>query len=74
MPNHKHLIDLASTISTAAEKLNGFYDGEALELQFPGGKPTSEQSQTISDALKAMLQLQRMLLGPLGSILSLSVS
>lgn len=74
MPNHQHLIEVASTISTAAEKLNDFYDGEALELRFPGGKPTIEQGQTISRALEAVLQLQRMLLGPLGSIMSLSVS
>jgi hypothetical protein len=74
MPNHQQLVEIASTISTAAEKLNDFYDEEALELRFPGGKPTNEQGQTISQALEAVLQLQRMLLGPLGSIMSLSVS
>jgi hypothetical protein len=73
MSNHQQLIEAASTISIAAEKLNDFYDGEALELRFPGGKPTNEQSQTISRALEAMLHFQRMLLGPLGSIMSLSV-
>ncbi|EPE32484.1 S-adenosyl-L-methionine-dependent methyltransferase [Glarea lozoyensis ATCC 20868] len=72
MPNHQQLIEIASAISTASEKLNDFYDEQALELRFPGGKPTKEQGQTISQALEAVLQLQRMLLGPLGSIMSLS--
>jgi hypothetical protein len=74
MPNHQRLVEVASAISTAAEKLNDFYDEEALELRFPGGKPTNEQGQTISQALEAVLKLQRMLLGPLGSMMSLSVS
>jgi hypothetical protein len=74
MPNNQQLVEIASTISTAAEKLNEFYDEETLELRFPGGKPTNEQGQAIGQALEAALQLQRMLLGPLGSIMSLSVS
>jgi hypothetical protein len=74
MPNQPQVVEMARAISTAAEKLNDFYDEEALELCFPGGKPTSEQGQAISQALEAVLQVQRMLLGPLGSIMSLSVS
>ena len=67
-------MEVANTISVAVEKLSNFYDGEALELRFPEGKPTNEQGQAIGRALKAALQLQRMLLGPVGSIMSLSVS
>lgn len=74
MPNHQELIEAAATISPTVEHLNNFYDVEALELSFPGGKPTNEQVQTISRGLEAMLHLQRMLLGPLGSIMSFSVS
>ncbi|CAG8949343.1 hypothetical protein HYFRA_00004969 [Hymenoscyphus fraxineus] len=72
MPAHQHLLELSHFISTAAENLNDFYDEEALELRFPSGKPTNEQGQTIGQALKAILKLQRMLLGPLGSLMSLS--
>lgn len=74
MPNNQKLAETASAISAAAEQLNDFYDDEALELRFPGGKPTKEQGQAIGQALEAMLHLQRMLLGPLGSMMSLSVS
>lgn len=34
MPNNQQLVEIASTISTAAEKLNDFYVEEALELRF----------------------------------------
>ncbi|CAG8978454.1 hypothetical protein HYALB_00012836 [Hymenoscyphus albidus] len=48
MPDHHQIIEVARAISIAAEKLNDFYDEEALELSFPGGKPTSEQGEMIS--------------------------
>ena len=70
----QQLTALARTISTETEKLSKFYDGEALELRFPSGKPTDEQGRAIGSALKAALQLQRMLLGPVGSIMSLGVT
>lgn len=73
MANHQQLIEVANTLSIAAEKLNDFYDGKTLELRFSEGKPTNELRQTVSRALEATLQLQRMLLGPLGSIMSLGV-
>lgn len=74
MSKHQLLREAASKISVAAEKLDDFYDEETLELRFPGGNPTSEQSQAIGGAVEAMLHLQSMLLGPLGSIMSLSVT
>ena len=74
MAYHPQLVEVAKTISAAAEKLNDFYDGEALELRFPEGEPTNEQGQAIGRALEAALQLQKMLLGPLKSIMSISVS
>ena len=74
MADPTQLLDVANSITAAVSQLNEYYDADAFELRFPGGKPTAEQGKSVGHALEALLRLQRMLLGPLGSIMSLSVS